>query len=279
MSLKLFYILGFIVILVLFLNKDRCNSFNRRGRREVVPLLDSPQWVAYIDKIKFKHFCKRHGVNVFETISIFNNVEDIKSMFDDLPNSFIVKYTTESGMNLIVRNKNEWTPESLHRKVKQFKRRTVFNWLFGEPQYKYVIPRYMIEELVQPIPQDYKIIVTDGKPILLFVFVKHSRAVFRIRDDFSTVPLLDCKWKYAPDPTIELPPQTAIDEMCNIAIRFASEINLAMFRVDLYYVNSRIYGGEITLTSGAFATKISELCAEYASGTRNEISSRVSILL
>lgn len=271
----LFIILLIIILLIII--TDRINDFNTLGQNIIIPLMNSNKWSPFIDKIKFKDKCKERNIETFKTLAIYDTVQDLINNLDNLPQSFIIKYNTESGMNLIIKDKNDWSKKQLKKQLSKFKPRLV-NLISDETQYSFIKPKFLIEELISPVPQDYKIIVSNGKPVLLWIdsdrYGKHKRTVFRIRDDYSTIRLDDCYWNYPIDKNIELPPPNIINDMCNIAKSFTNEINLPFFRVDLYYVNNKIYGGEITLTSEGFTSKISKKCASYAIGIKNEISER-----
>lgn len=257
-----------LVVRFLWMQRDRLNSFNQRGWHDILPQMDG-RWVPYIDKLKFKDVCERLGLPTFRTIDVCNSAECVVDSFDALPRSFVVKYTTGSGMNLIVKNKYEWTKERLLRHLSRFKL-GLHNARLGELQYYFVSPSFMIEEMIDPIPNDFKILVTDGKPRVIWVdtnrFSRHRRTIFRINDDFTTHMMPKCRWNYDVDTTVVLPDPQVVRDMCEIAVQFAQEIPLPMFRVDLYYVNGTIFGGEITLTSESFTASISRDCANYASG-------------
>lgn len=267
-----------LLLLIVYLHRNRYNDFNKRGWRDIIPLMDSGKWVQFVDKLQFKELCNDLDIATFDTLAVCDDVDEVIHLLPELPTEFVVKYTTDSGMNLIIEDKRQWSDEAIAKKLKSFKPRAIGNWIFGESQYAHVSPKYMIEKLVKPIPQDYKILVTDGKPILLWIDTDrmhvHKRAVFRIRDDFTIVFLHDCHWNYPIDKTIEPPPQNVVSQMCKTAMKLARKTNLPMVRVDLYWINSKIYGGELTLTSGAFTESITKECASYASGKQNSISAR-----
>ena len=83
----------------------------------------------------------------------------------------------------------------------------------------------------------------------------------------------DCLWTYkltGRDPALILELRAAgkIEELLRVAQMF--EVELPIARIDIYWYKGRFYGGEVTLTSGAFAQHcISASCARTALGSDN----------
>ena len=141
-----------------------------------------------------------------------------------------------------------------------------------------------MEEFINPVPEDIKVILSNGKPTLLWVdegrFAKngHSRTIYAVNaDGRSTRMLDDCLWTYkltGRDPALILELRAAgkIEELLRVAQMF--EVELPIARIDIYWYKGRFYGGEVTLTSGAFAQHcISASCARTAATCRRSLRS------
>tara|TARA_B100001989_G_C24549475_1_gene473278 strand:- start:1950 stop:2795 length:846 start_codon:yes stop_codon:yes gene_type:complete len=265
-------VLGSIIFLLV---NDYINSFNMYGWTKVVPYLNSKEWSIYVDKIKFKKKCKEIGLKTFETIHIFENVDEIHKIFEFLPKQFIIKYNTGVGMNLFVHDKTKWTSEDIYSKIKNFKQPWYKNpW---ELQYIHVKPCFMVEKLFTPTPIDYKIFLFKKVPVLMLVVddrfqKKRKHNVYKIKKE-ELVLLQDCRWNIENSyETIFIPPQKDVNKMVEYAKILTEKISLDLVRVDFYYLQGIIYGGEITFSSGAFLNSIEQDCSKYVIGKKSKIS-------
>jgi len=230
--------------------------------------MDSAQWVPFIDKIEFKRLCTDLGIDTFKTLGVYSTVNELMDDINTFPSSFIIKYSSESGLNLIVKDKRTWSEDAIRRKITRFGPR-IESALLNERQYRHVTGRYLVEELIVPVPVDYKLFITDGRVKLIWVdsdrFRSHKRTVYRVHEDYTATRWSDCRWGYDHDPNaMSHLPQPMVKQLCDAALRIAHSVPIDMVRIDLYYLNDRVYGGEVTLTSGGFKEPISSACARFA---------------
>ena len=232
------------------------------GWKNILPQMNSSKWVKYIDKIQFKEYCKNKNINTIETISVHDTALGVCKTFDSLPNQFVIKLNTGVGMNLMVDDKRKWTRQTLLNKLSNFKQHWYNNpW---EPQYMHIEPKFMVEHLIIPTPRDYKVFVLNKKPVFLLIvddrFNKKKHTTFKVNKDLSLTKF-DCRWNIDSVQSEKLTTKTSM-KILKSAIVLAKDVDLELVRIDLYVINGKIYGGEVTLTSGGFINDINKDCAD-----------------
>lgn len=202
----------------------------------------------FVDKYAVRDFVKdRIGEEyLIPLIGLFDRFADIS--IDSLPGSFVLKATHGSGWNIIVKDKTgvDW----------QATRRIVNSWLksdyallSGEDNYRNIKGRIMIEEYIQDSAgrlDDYKFYCCHGKPLGLHVDIdRFGSHGYRIYDaDWNEFVKTTRPVKHLP----HIPRPDKLDELVDICRRLSA--GFSYVRVDLYYVDGRIYFGELTFTPG-----------------------------
>jgi hypothetical protein len=204
------------------------------------------QYARFVDKYTVKEFVKKMVGEKFiiPTIGIYEKVSDIN--FNVLPKSFVIKATHGSHWNIIVKDKQRINQGSL---IKEMEGWLKLNYYLkgGEPQYKNVQRRIIIEKYIEDLSgdlKDYKFFCFNGVPRYIQVdvdrFTDHQRDIYNL--DWEKVPFkLVCKNVSHPVPKPE-----KLEQMIEIS-RTLSQ-SFPFVRVDLYYTNGRIYFGELTFT-------------------------------
>lgn len=202
-------------------------------------------------------------------INKFDNAWEITP--ESLPDyPFILKTNHDSSGGIIVRNKQSinWkkTKLTLHRLLQD-------NYYYNskEWQYKNIKRCIVVEKLLMNndgnIPSDYKLHCFNGK--LEFVQVDLERQIEHKRNlydkEWNFIP---CKWKYDNGDKEEKP--EAFEEMKNLA-EFLSK-DFSYLRVDFYYVNKKIYFGELTFHSEAGTGKFIPESFDVLFGQKLDIS-------
>ncbi len=181
-------------------------------------------------------------------LGVYDDYDSID--FDSLPDSFILKATHGSNMNIIVNDKRSFDREKGRRKFRAWLKRD-FAFIFGyQLHYSRIKPRIVIEELIKEKDHylyDYKILVLGGKA--RYIWIDSDRNTTHHRNIF------DFDWNPAPF-TLQYPKAPREPERPkNLEkMRELSEILAEGFnevRVDFYEVNGKIYFGEMTFTSGS----------------------------
>lgn len=243
---KLYLKILYLVFMRKTLNFDKSKTFN-----ELIQYLKiynrNPEYTLLVDKYEVKKWISQKIGDEYNipTLGVFDSFEDIK--FENLPNSFVMKGTHDSGSVVIVQDKSTMDI----KKIKSiFDKSLKENYFYRgrEWAYKNVKPRIIIEEMLiseNGEIEDYKfncfhgvvdsvMVCTErssGKPKFYFFdkkwkLLKYNRASLSLSNEF----------------TID-PPQN-IDKMFEIAEVLSK--NIPFVRVDLYNIQGRIYFGEMT---------------------------------
>lgn len=176
--------------------------------------------------------------------------EDID--FSDLPDSFVLKTTHDSGGVVICRDKETFEMSKAKEKINEHLKRKFF-WLGREWTYKNIQPRiiaekFMLDETGVEL-KDYKIFCFNGVPKVIQVDI--GRFSDHRRNFYST------EWDYLGfttnihknDPNIHIKKPEKLNKMLDIAMELSKDI--PHVRVDLYYTADKIYFGEMTFFHGS----------------------------
>ncbi|WP_287829134.1 ATP-grasp fold amidoligase family protein [Bacteroides sp.] len=229
------------------LNLDSPQTFNEK--LQWLKLYDrNPIYVNLVDKVKVKEYVENvlSSDVIIPTLGVWKSFEEID--FSKLPNQFVLK-TNHSGGNtgvVICKNKASFdyvgAKKRLERSLKTNPYKTTKEW-----PYKNVIPCILAEKYIEDdrgILEDYKFWCFNGRVECVFICEgrNSNRSVF-----FN---FYNREWKRLPfaqgGPTSdEIRPKPA---KLDLMIRYAEQLakDKRFVRVDFYYVDSRIYFGEIT---------------------------------
>ncbi|KZK87648.1 hypothetical protein PsW64_00945 [Pseudovibrio sp. W64] len=211
--------------------------------------------VAYSDKLAFKDHITEMGldhykIKTFDSASSFNGIN-----WETLPKSFVLKTNHDSGSVWLVHDKNAANTELLEKKVDTSLKST-FGLKTFEYNYQKIYPRVFAEEMLYDCDlKDFKFFCFNGKPH--YIQVDFDRATNHTRNFYNTrwerLNFSTSGYKIS-DRVIERPDH--LDEMLEVSEIIAS--TLPFLRVDLYYVNKKIYIGEATFFPSAGWGKFSE---------------------
>lgn len=207
----------------------------------------NPLMTTAADKYEVRNYVKSKGLGSIlnQLYAVYSNVEDIE--IDSLPAKFVMKTTNGSGTNLICTNKSDLSIDKLKKHFKQWLSRDIFA-SGREWSYKNIKPRIIVEELLESKDNkfhginDYKFLCFNGKAkyIVLDVdrHIEHKRNIYDI--DWN---LIDVTTDH-PNIKEKVEKPESLDEMINIANKLAEDFPFV--RVDLYWVNQKVYFGELT---------------------------------
>lgn len=183
---------------------------------------------------------------------VFESVDEID--FKKLPNSFVIKCTHGSHMNIIVKDKRSLTSRDIWKYKKQLKKWLKTNYAYVvaiELQYKDIAPRLIIEEYVDfggSSLTDYKFFCFKGKPEFVGIFENRWSENYvetYVDTNFKQLPFkLD---KYSSNDKLIKP--DCFEQMVNISKKLSEDFS--MVRVDLYSFNGKVYFGELTFSSAS----------------------------
>jgi hypothetical protein len=199
---------------------------------------------AFVDKAQVKGFVasrvsRRHLIPTYGVYQSLSAVRDA-----ELAMPCVVKPTHMSGEVLFAFGEDELNTPGAARTINRWLR-TNHYFMTGEPQYRDIPPRIIVEPFIGregQAPRDFKFFCWNGEPRLLQVdsdrFNDHRRDFFDM--DLHRVPI---RLRYR---NSESPPTlpTRLDMMVDICRKLSSDFSFV--RVDLYETPETVYFGELT---------------------------------
>lgn len=220
---------------------------------------DNPKQALYTDKYEVrKHIIETIGEDyLIPLISIdgkdcFNSSEEID--FDKLPNSFVIKCTHGSHMNIIVKDKSKLSYHDIRKYKKQLNKWLKVNYAFFvglELHYKDIKPRIIIEKYVDfgdAMLTDYKFFCFSGDP--KFVLIVENRGTDKYTESYLDLDFNKTEFRldrFKANENVVKPEN--FKEMVDISKKLCEDFPLV--RVDLYSFKGKVYFGELTFTPAA----------------------------
>lgn len=236
------------------LNLTHPKTYNEK--LQWIKLFDrNPDYVVYADKYRVRNYiAKTIGTRyLVPLIGVYSNADDIP--WDEFPDRFVLKCNHASGTNIICRNKKELNIVQTKKQLNA--------WLKKDPYcgarewcYKGIKPCIICEELIETrdgnTPDDYKFMCFNGVPRL--IQLHHDRFGNHTLDYYTP------EWQKAEIKRVDanistniIPKPDKLDEMLEIAKVLSKDMYFA--RIDMYFVEGKIYFGEITMyPTGGFST-------------------------
>lgn len=219
---------------------------------------DIRDWTRLADKYAVRQFVEERGLseNLVQLYGMWTDANDID--WDKLPKTFMIKTNNGSGTVMLVKDKTTLNTSELTKLLNKWKNRDM-GAETTEFHYKGIKPCIIAEEVLIPSEEDrkysstiidYKVWCFNGEPN--YVWACSNRV-----GDSTEVALFDTKWNYLPELSIFnehyreqkvlVPKPKYLSEMLRVAKTLAK--GFPVVRVDLYYVNDKVYFGEMTFTS------------------------------
>lgn len=199
------------------------------------------------DKYSVREYIQSKGLgNILNQLyAVYDSVNDID--LNSLPEKFVMKTTNGSGTNYFCTDKSKFDFVKTKEEIARWIKRDIYS-SGREWSYKNIRPRIIVEELLEDKSNifsginDYKFLCFNGKPqyVVLDVdrHIEHKRNIY------------DIDWNYFDVSTdhenfgdvVQKP--EGYEEMLEVAKVLAGDFPFV--RVDLYYVNGKVYFGELT---------------------------------
>ena len=215
---------------------------------------DTTKWSECADKIRVRDYITACG---FEEIlpvvyGVYNNAEEID--FAALPNSFVAKTNNASGTNIIVRDKKRADIPAIKKKLNKWLKMD-YSKRSGDPHYKRIPPRILIEELLSDDSKynatslaDYKFFCVAGETICVEMMTDRTPRSHRRRFYDMDWNVHD-EWMLKGYPIAEIAQRPLpFEQMKTIASELSRPFNFV--RVDFYVINNKPIFGELTFTPG-----------------------------
>lgn len=201
---------------------------------------------VYVDKYTVRAIISdKIGDNYLNEIyGVYQDVDEIP--IDNLPKSFVLKYTHSSGHNLIVKDKStlNWKKEK-----RDFSTYAKLNYYFKyrERVYDKMTPKIIVEKYLSELDNDdlidYKFYCVHGQPKYVLVKTIEDGKAKKCFYDMNWVKLVPEKEKESYLYTDIKQPEN-FDEMISVAKTLAE--SFVFIRVDLYSVANKVFFGELT---------------------------------
>lgn len=214
-----------------------------------------PEYTIMVDKVLAKELVA--GIlgkeYIIPTLGVWSNPDDIN--FEKLPNQFVLKCNHNSGGGMcICTDKTSLNIERIKRNLLKGLKSNSF-LASREWPYKNVSRKVLAEEFMKDNNNkslvDYKFYCFHGKPRFLYV----GLANYHDGKKNDELTYLDLEWNPAPFYRTDHKPFPYVlerpgkfDEMLLLATKLAEGIPFV--RVDLYYINGKVYFSEFTFFPG-----------------------------
>jgi uncharacterized protein YutD len=206
-----------------------------------------PLMLKCADKYEVRAYIEEKGYkNILNKLyGVYNHPSEIK--YDSLPEKFVIKTTNGSGTNIICQDKSVLDTKKVNEDLTDWLKRD--SYIIGrEWSYKGLQPKIIIEEYLEENEDsfngisDYKFLCFNGQAKYVVFDVDrhtdHKRNIY------------DIEWNYIdvstdhPNFGDNVDKPSGFEEMLSIANKLAEDFPFV--RVDLYWVNNKVYFGELT---------------------------------
>lgn len=211
-----------------------------------------PEYTVMVDKYMAKQYITDYVGEeyVIPTIGIYDSFDEIN--FASLPRQFVMKTTHDSGGVIVCKDKSKLNISEA-RKTMEASLKNNYFFQGREWPYKHVPHRIIIEEFLseegKEVIENWKFYGTYGRIFTFYVTTGggHSNSLEMTYFDLEGNPLPVRNILY-PNVSGKVVFPDRLEEMKRIAEKLSAEH--PFLRVDFYYVNNRIYIGELTLFPG-----------------------------
>jgi hypothetical protein len=125
----------------------------------------------------------------------------------------------------------------------------------SEPWYEFTKPKILVEQMMEPVPDDIRVHVLNNKVELIYYNKGPAPRATNVYDaDFNLLPYHSTLRKPDFNESLDLEVQALknpakVAEIKAIALRLAEDVPLDIVRIDMYHINNAFYGSEVTLAS------------------------------
>ncbi len=209
------------------------------------------------DKYSAREYISSYGYEDYLPKLYWHGVDPELIPFDSLPDSFVIKSTSGSGNNIIVKD-NNFDRNNVIAKCKSWLKEK-YLIAYGEWHYEHIPPSIIVEEFlddkVNPVPIDYKFFCFNGLEgktwnggcIAVDVdrFSGNKRLVFDSDWNF----LKEVRFAFSNDYKSTEEKPTQFEQMVKAANVLSKPFPHA--RVDFFVIGEKFHIGEITFFNGA----------------------------
>ena len=228
----------------------------------------NPLYTKLVDKYAVRDYIKEKLGEEYLIPLVGGPWDSVKEIdFSSLPDQFVLKCTHDSGSVIICRDKSSFDIDAAKEKLKRAMKINIY-WFQREWAYKNVKPRiiaekYMVDESGYDL-KDYKIYNFDGEPQI--IQVDFDRFTDHHRHNYYTTEweYIDAQILCPSDPSVQIDPPERYSEMLEVARQLSA--GFPHVRTDFYYVQGKIYFGELTFYSNNGMAKFTPETFGYKMG-------------
>ncbi|MEX2463331.1 MAG: ATP-grasp fold amidoligase family protein [Balneolaceae bacterium] len=197
------------------------------------------------DRIRVRDFVhKRVGESILiPQLGVYKKLN--RTVWEELPNQFVLKASHGSGFIRIVNNKEKENFEEINREVNRWLNTDYYKfgreWVYKGLERLLIVEKLLLDRNNQ-IPADYKFYCFDGKVELIQVDIGRFTDQQRFFFDRSFNPV-DVKLYYPEGDQTPEKPKT-LNEGIRIAEKLSETFNF--IRVDLFLLDDHVWFGEMT---------------------------------
>ena len=175
-------------------------------------------------------------------LGVYDNADEID--FEKLPDKCVLKCNHDSGSVVIWDKSKRQNINRIKLKLNNCLKIN-YAWMFFEMNYKDIQPKIIVEKFIGDNVNDYKFVCFDGVPYYCWVdvnrFIDHRRNFYNMNWELQPFQMLYKNYES------DVKKPEAFDEMRDLASKLSKDFRHV--RADFYYVNQKIYFGEMTFSS------------------------------
>ena len=230
------------------LNFDNCQTYTEKMQK--VKLSKNPLMVLCADKNAVREYVKNKIGEEYLVEQYFCKKRITKKDLEALPSSFVLKTTSGSGTNIIVKDKSKEDLNVLSSTM-NFYRKIKYGYIWGEFFYNKIKTKIIAEKLLTDKPvDDYKIhcFRKNGK-LIQIIEVIYNTSEGRFKKMYNTKwEKLDYYYSLDSDGREYAKPKQ-LNKLLSLSDKLSTDFNYA--RIDFYIIDGKIYFGEITFVPAA----------------------------
>ena len=219
-----------------------------------------PEYTQMVDKYRAKEYIASviGEEYIIPTPGVWKSFDEID--FDKLPDQFVLKCNHGSGDAVICKDKTTFDKESAKTKLTEALKKDYYlvsrEWPYKNVD-RLILAEQYLEDAETHDARDYKFFCFDGKARCFKVdldrFVGRHANWYDL--DGKIIPYGTKGAEPLYDKEVKLPEQ--LDKMVELAERLSK--GYPFMRVDFYYVNGKIYSGELTFYPASGLTPFTDM--------------------
>ena len=209
-----------------------------------------------VDKYQVKEYVKKLDVRKLYCAKLYGVYDDPSEiLWDNLPSKFVIKCNHGCDYNILCNDKENLNIEEVNKKVSEWLIQDYWKGA-AEYQYRYISKKVLVEEYLGDNLEAYKFYCFHGEPKVVYLSMANEEGEKDFYLDFY-----DMEWNHlgiglashAHYPGVISKPD-GLSDMIDMAKKLSAPFPFV--RVDLYYVNGKVYFSEFTFMPTAGYMKL-----------------------